>query len=272
MKTVLIIVGGMADLPEDELNGQTPLMLAHTPSMDHLAQAGFTFSLPMRGYEKSVTTRSSVFQLLGYDMLKGLPTESELMEFGLEHSPEIEKIKNPYIILPEFSGHGEVLTTSPLVRGIGKLALLSAVDLYALGVKEENLMHQIARITVNRLPDQEFIMIYVDGPEKASMKGSWKEKIKSIEMIDRELVTPIADFAWHSDEIITIGVVSDHVSSWKWKRNFAGPTPGTIYVNDMDEKEDNIFDELAVQIQGYNANSSYEFIKMLIHFPFGYPG
>ncbi len=45
MKTIFIIAGGIADLPDPELEGSTPLGIAETPSLDALAKCGCCGSL-----------------------------------------------------------------------------------------------------------------------------------------------------------------------------------------------------------------------------------
>ena len=41
MKYIVIIGDGMADFPIEELGGKTPLMVAHKPFMNMMAQEGF---------------------------------------------------------------------------------------------------------------------------------------------------------------------------------------------------------------------------------------
>ena len=40
MKYVIVLADGMADEPLAQLNGQTPMEVAHTPAMDALAKNG----------------------------------------------------------------------------------------------------------------------------------------------------------------------------------------------------------------------------------------
>lgn len=67
MKYVMIVPDGMADQPLAELNGRTPVMAAHTPSMDALAHAGKTgkvLTVPEGMYPGSDAANMA---LLGYD-------------------------------------------------------------------------------------------------------------------------------------------------------------------------------------------------------------
>ncbi|RLB08143.1 MAG: cofactor-independent phosphoglycerate mutase [Deltaproteobacteria bacterium] len=70
MKYLVLVGDGMADSPLDELGGRTPLMVAHTPNMDSLAQqgkVGLVRTIP-KGYPKgSEIANLSIF---GYDPKK----------------------------------------------------------------------------------------------------------------------------------------------------------------------------------------------------------
>lgn len=66
-KTIIILGDGMADYPVPELDGKTPLMVAHTPHMDAIAARGRTGLF--RTIEDDMPTGSAVANLsvLGYD-------------------------------------------------------------------------------------------------------------------------------------------------------------------------------------------------------------
>jgi 2,3-bisphosphoglycerate-independent phosphoglycerate mutase len=68
MKYIVILGDGMADQPEDEKGGLTPLMAAHIPNIDHLAKMGRTGLL--KTVPDSLPPGSEVANLavLGYDV------------------------------------------------------------------------------------------------------------------------------------------------------------------------------------------------------------
>jgi 2,3-bisphosphoglycerate-independent phosphoglycerate mutase len=68
MKYIVILGDGMADQPEDEKNGLTPLMVAHIPNIDRLAKIGRTGLL--KTIPENLLPGSEVANLavLGYDV------------------------------------------------------------------------------------------------------------------------------------------------------------------------------------------------------------
>ena len=70
MKLLYIVIDGMGDLPNKDLNGKTPLEAAKTPNLDALANRGKTGL--MYSVRKGVAPESdvAVISLLGYDPFK----------------------------------------------------------------------------------------------------------------------------------------------------------------------------------------------------------
>ncbi|MBI4438544.1 2,3-bisphosphoglycerate-independent phosphoglycerate mutase [Candidatus Woesearchaeota archaeon] len=66
MKTILVVLDGMADRPSDKLGNKTPLEAAETPSMDKLARNGSLGQLDiLEGIAPE--SDSAVLSILGYD-------------------------------------------------------------------------------------------------------------------------------------------------------------------------------------------------------------
>lgn len=63
MKTIFIIVSGIADIPDLELEGRTPLMLAATPSLDALAKCGCCGSIMTLADDVPLTKTNAILSL-----------------------------------------------------------------------------------------------------------------------------------------------------------------------------------------------------------------
>jgi len=70
LKLIYVVVDGMGDLPIRELENETPLAVAETPNMDHLAKTGKTGL--MYTVSKGIAPESdvAVISILGYDPFK----------------------------------------------------------------------------------------------------------------------------------------------------------------------------------------------------------
>lgn len=235
MKTILIIVAGMADLPDPRTLKDTPLLAGQLPNLDILARRGHLSSIPTLKENEETSHINALMSLLGYDLSRGIPKAEELMSFGLDNSSRLTDYESlrPFII-PGFSGHGVTITPSAWVRGAGKCAFLHPLDIYSPGSSDEDILATIARLTTESVAKEEFILVYVDSPLKASLRGDYDGKVKALEQIDRSLIAPIADFVWKSDLMINLAVTTDLVTPWHRRRPNNIAVPVVVYFNNDD--------------------------------------
>lgn len=235
MKTILIIIAGMADLPDPLTLKETPLATGHMPSLDLLARRGEMTSFTTVAERHEISHKNALLSVLGYDLDRGEPSVEELMEFGLDNSIPLTQYPSlrPFI-LPGFSGHGVCVTTSAWIRGVAKCALLKPLDIYSPGSSDAEIFEAMSKLVVEAVPNKEFVLVYVDTPLKASLRGDYEGKIKSLELIDRHLVTPIADYVWKSDLLINLAITTDLVTPWHRRRPAKMGVPVILYFNNHD--------------------------------------
>ena len=87
MKTIIVIISGLADLPDPQLDGKTPLMMADSPALDALARCGCCGTMRVCPEGVTVTRANAVLSLLGYDFSKGEPDSAALARYGRSVSP-----------------------------------------------------------------------------------------------------------------------------------------------------------------------------------------
>ena len=269
MKTILIVIAGMADLPDPLSLKETPLVMAHIPALDTLAQRGEMSSFPPIGEEYEYSHKNALLSLLGYDLEHGEPSTEELMEFGLDHSAGLTDFPSlrPFII-PGFSGHGVSVTTSAWVRGLSKCALLKPVDIYSPGSSDAEILEAMAKSAISELQTNEFVFIYIDTPLKASLRGNYDTKTRALETIDRHLIAPIGDYVWKSDLFINMAVTTDLVTPWHRRRPAQVSVPLILYYNNHDWEGDpeQRFTEVEAMLTERNFHNSSDLIRYLTGF------
>ena len=259
----------MADLPDPLSLKETPLVVAHTPSLDMLARRGEITSFPSVFDHQEISYVNALLSLMGYDLERGIPSTEELMEFGLDNSIPLTHYSTlrPFVI-PGFSGHGVCITTSAWVRGVAKCALIKPLDIYSPGSSDAEILETIAKLATDNIPGNEFILIYIDSPLKASLRGNFDAKVRALETIDRHLINPVADYVWKSDLFINLAVTTDLVTPWHRKRPSKISVPAILYFNNHDwegDPEQN-FTEVEAMLSERNFHNPSDLIRYLSNF------
>lgn len=269
MKTILIVIAGMADLPDPLTLRDTPLVMANTPALDTLARRGDITAFSSINESHEISHKNALLSILGYDLDRGEPSTEELMEYGLDNSNQLTDFSSlrPFI-LPGFSGHGVCVTTSAWVRGVAKCALLKPLDIYSPGSSDSEILEAIAKLATDAIMTREFVMVYVDSPLKASLRGDFEAKVKALEIIDNHLVAPIADYVWKSDLMINLAITSDLVTPWHRRRPAKMSIPVILYFNnhDWDGDPEKSFTEVEAMLMSRNFYAPSDLIRYLCNF------
>lgn len=266
MKTIFIIVSGVADYPDVELDGKTPLMLARTPSLDALARCGCCGNMKVLPDEVPFSRTGALLSLLGYDMRKQLPDEREIAAFGLSSSAVSPDPGPGYFVIPKFSGHGVVISSQPVVRGIGKMMLLKTIDLIIGENDVGKALRAKADAAVKAIGEHEFVLLQVESAAAMARRGDIKGKIEAIERIDSDIITPVADYVWNAKEQMNMVVACDCITSWRTRRNERGDVPAVVYFNDDLPYDTPAFDELTAADGPLNTPLPGDLIRKLITF------
>ena len=269
MKTIMIVVGGLADIPDASQGGQTPLMAASTPSLDALAKCGCAGVIGAMEDWVPATPEYGVLSLLGYDFDRGYVPATTLSKFGAGIEFPADSLR--LFVVPKFSGHGVVVADSDSVRGAAMMAMLKPLFPMGDGVELSaqnpcGTLADKAALAIKAIDVFDFVLVYVDGPDKAAMRGDAQGKVDAIEKIDRELITPVADYVWNAKLQMNLVVTGDYVSSWKERRRLVGDVPAVVYFNDDLPYDTKKFDEESLKEGPLNAPIPGDLIRLLVSF------
>ena len=267
MKTIFIVIGGLADLPDS--SGETPLMAASTPALDALAQVGCCGAIRAMEDGVKVTPENAVLALLGYDFSRGEVPASVLSMFGSGHDFPQNAVR--LFVVPKFSGHGVVISDVDTVRGAAMMAMLKPLFPMGEGVdrSEGNPCGSLAdkaMLAIKAIDIFDFVLVYVDGADIAAMRGDADGKVEAIEKIDSELIRPVADYVWNAKLQMNLVVSGDYVASWKKRKRLNGDVPAVVYFNDDLPYDTKGFTEETVKEGPLNAPLPGDLMKLLISF------
>lgn len=228
----MIVAGGMADVPGLE---PTPMMQADIPSMSQLAGDGYFTTYRPVEEDFETTPESALLSLMGYDLHKGIPKIEELASIGVGRGPLYPEDGNINpIIIPSFSGHGTLISPSPAALGIGLISQLNAMPIILTNHKQ--MAKEMVDAALTRIKQDEFVMIYVHWPAEAALRGDEEGKKAAIELIDHDIIGPLADYTWNAREIMNLAVTSGFATSWDQQRVIPDEVPVIVYFNDSNNQ------------------------------------
>lgn len=269
MKTILIIAGGMADVPARVTGGKTPLMMASKPELDTLAKLGCAGTLLSTNGEAPLSAENAVLSILGYDFSRGVPDPAVLEAFGsgLPFDPSALR----FFVVPKFSGHGVVISDNPRVRGAAMTALMR--PLFPVGEGLEitpdhpcGSLSDKARSAIKAIEIFDFVVVYADEAEAASLSRDIDSKTEAISRISSELIGPVADYVWNAKIQMNLVVMADRIVSWQTGKSMAGEVPAVVYFNDDPPYDLDTFDEEAVADGPLSAPLPGDLIRQLVSF------
>lgn len=144
----------------------------------------------------------------------------------------------------KFGKHGAVISAVDLLKGIGICAGMKTCNVEgATGYIDTNFDGKI-KAALNELENgSDFVYIHVEAPDECGHRGECENKIKSIELIDRLILSPLVD-AMKKYGDYSIMVLPDHPTPLAIRTHCGDPVPYLIYRSNAEVNSGvRIFDE-----------------------------
>jgi 2,3-bisphosphoglycerate-independent phosphoglycerate mutase len=158
---------------------------------------------------------------------KGLRRATSIWLWGEGKRPALSSFGEKYGL------EGSVISAVDLVLGIGICAGLEAVEVEgATGNMHTNFAGK-ARAAIDRLlvKNRDFVYLHIEAPDECGHRHEVDNKVKSIEIIDREIVAPVKEALDASGEDYSIMILPDHPTPLRLKTHTSNPVPYIIYRN-----------------------------------------
>lgn len=155
---------------------------------------------------------------------KGLHPANSLWIWGNGTKPNLDTYNSRFGIT------GAVISAVDLIKGIGNCAELDVIDVEgATGTVHTNFDGK-ANAAIDALKaGADFLYVHLEGADEAGHRREIDNKIKSIEMIDAKIVTPILEYLKNSGEEYNMLVMPDHPTPLALKTHTSDPVPYILY-------------------------------------------
>lgn len=199
-----------------------------------------------------------------YEILKNDPVNLDRIERGLRPANSMwiwgEGKKPALKSYNELFGvKGAVVSAVDLIKGIGKLAGLDVIEVEgATGNVHTNFKGKFEAARDTLLNGNDFVYIHVEAADESGHRFEIDNKIKSIELIDSEILKPLIDSLDSAKEDYAILLLPDHPTPLSIRTHSRDAVPYVLYssktVLEHNAKAYNEYDvdRSNVEIHGHN--------------------
>ncbi|MDL2271079.1 cofactor-independent phosphoglycerate mutase [Methanobrevibacter sp. OttesenSCG-928-I08] len=189
---------------------------------------------------------------------KGKKPANMIWLWGQGTKPSMDDFNETY------NKKGGIITGVDLLKGIGTFTGLKVINVPgATGYLDTDYKAK-GKYALDNLKDLDIVIIHVEAPDEAGHEGNLKEKIKAIEMIDKDVLgTILNDVEKYGD--YKIAILPDHPTPIDLKTHTNDKVPITIYSSledDIDEVTS--YDEESVKKGSLGDMIGHNLINFLI--------
>ena len=110
----------------------------------------------------------------------------------------------------------------------------------------------------------DFVYVHVEAPDEMGHQGLLKEKIQSIEYLDRRLIAPVKKAMEEANEDFRMLVLPDHPTPIRARTHTGGAVPYVLYDSTRQRKTANKYTEEEAMASGIYEPDGYKLIEKLI--------
>jgi len=194
---------------------------------------------------------------------KGLRSANSIWLWGQGRSPKMTTL------VERFGIEGYVISAVPLLKGIGILAGLQALEVPgATGYFDTNYDGKAA-YALRGLEEKDFVYVHVEAPDEAGHMGDLRLKIETIEIFDEKIVGALLK-GLKKFERYRVLVLPDHPTPLTIRTHAPDPVPYVIYSSDQGVKNDSVkgFDEATASKSRIFVERGFELMEEFLGTPF----
>lgn len=113
----------------------------------------------------------------------------------------------------------------------------------------------------------DFVYVHVEAPDEMGHQGLLKEKIRSIEYLDRRLIAPVKKAMEDAGEDFRMLVLPDHPTPIRLRTHTGDPVPYVLYDSTRQRKSIQKYTEVEAEATGNFEPNGYRLIERLLSKP-----
>lgn len=201
-----------------------------------------------------------------YELLNNHPLNIERIKNGLKPANSIwfwgegtkPNIENFY---KKWGINGGVVSAVDLIKGIAKCSGMQVAEVEgATGYIDSNFKGKV-NAAKELLKTCDYVYLHMEAPDECGHRGEIENKVKSIEIIDKEVVGPILDYLKGTDYRILI--MPDHPTPLNTMTHSREPVPFLLYDSCKVKKGENSFTEKLAEKSNIFIKDGYKIADFL---------
>lgn len=190
---------------------------------------------------------------------EGKNPATSLWIWGEGTRPVLKSYKEAYNLT------GAVISAVDLLKGIGKLSGMKVCEVSgATGNVHTNFKGKKDEAIKCLESGCDYVYIHVEAPDESGHQKSLSDKIKSIELIDSEILGPVYEYLKASGEDFTILCMPDHPTPVYTGTHSSDPVPFFVVTNKSDGREEVIFCEREAENTGIYIEEAHTLTEKMI--------
>ena len=205
-----------------------------------------------------------------YDILKDHPINAERRKKGLRpansiwlwspgRKPSLPSFKEKYKM------ESAIVCAVDLIKGIGLCADMRVIDVAgATGNFHTNYRGKADGAIAAFKDGCQFVYVHVEAPDECGHQGDAISKIRSIELIDSEILAPVYEYLKGCSDDFKIMILPDHPTPIKYRTHTIDPVPFMIYSSNEEVDGATSFTEDTAKEKGFYLPEGHKLLSLLI--------
>ncbi len=158
-----------------------------------------------------------------------------------------------------------VISAVDLIKGIGICAEMTSIDVEGATGNVHTNYDGKAEAAIKSFKDgYEYVYVHVEAPDECGHRAETENKVLSIELIDKKILSPVYEYLKASGEDFKIMVLPDHPTPVRLRTHTSDPVPFFIYSSKNDTEGVESFSEDTAAKTGLYLPHGYKLMELLL--------
>ena len=158
-----------------------------------------------------------------------------------------------------------VISAVDLIKGIGLCAGMRSIDVEGATGNVHTNYEGKAEAAINAFREgYDYVYIHVEGPDECGHRAELENKVLSIELIDKKILSPVYEYLKSTGEDYRILILPDHPTPLRIRTHSIDPVPFMIYDSKVENYGVENFSEESAEAKKFYIQNGYTLMNLLV--------